>query len=198
MHAAAADRLQGMVGWWTFEEQAGGAANRRLRTGPDPGRLARDEPKRVAWATPFGDASAPTPASREAGVCPSSCASRRLAEKARRAPALIPCERCGAEVLTHGMRAHVGTTALPEALRLQRKLADSRTAAAPLPGRGRGGGLPWSRSATRWPRHAGGDAVTECRLGCGARLPARRARHRRSGAGCGRDPPERGCGRRGL
>ena len=200
-----ADRLQqGMVGWWTFEEGEGRYAfdrsELRYRSRIQGGWRETEPEKRVAWATPFGDAGAPTPASREAGVCPVELRLVRLAEKARRALELIPCERCGAEVLTHGMRAHVRNhcvfrevpcdlcgklVVFKDRLR-HRYPAEGEEADCPVVAQ---------RDALA-ARHAGGDVVTECRLGCGARLPKRdRARHEKER--CRRRPatcPNAGCG----
>ena len=200
-----ADRLQqGMVGWWTFEEGEGRYAfdrsELRYRSRIQGGWRETEPEKRVAWATPFGDAGAPTPASREAGVCPVELRLVRLAEKARRALELIPCERCGAEVLTHGMRAHVRNhcvfrevpcdlcgklVVFKDRLR-HRYPAEGEEADCPVVAQ---------RDALA-ARHAGGDVVTECRLGCGARLPKRdRARHEKER--CRLRPatcPNAGCG----
>ena len=200
-----ADRLQqGMVGWWTFEEGEGRYAfdrsELRYRSRIQGGWRETEPEKRVAWATPFGDAGAPTPASREAGVCPVELRLVRLAEKARRALELIPCERCGAEVLTHGMRAHVRNhcvfrevpcdlcgklVVFKDRLR-HRYPAEGEEADCPVVAQ---------RDALA-ARHAGGHVVTECRLGCGARLPKRdRARHEKER--CRLRPatcPNAGCG----
>ena len=200
-----ADRLQqGMVGWWTFEEGEGRYAfdrsELRYRSRIQGGWRETEPEKRVAWATPFGDAGAPTPASREAGVCPVELRLVRLAEKARRALELIPCERCGAEVLTHGMRAHVrnhcvfrevpcdlcGKLVVFKDRIRHRYPAEGEEADCPVVAQ---------RDALA-ARHAGGDVVTECRLGCGARLPKRdRARHEKER--CRLRPatcPNAGCG----
>ena len=208
-----ADRLQqGMVGWWTFEEGEGRYAfdrsELRYRSRIQGGWREPAPEKRVAGAPPFGDAGAPPPASREAGVCPVELRLVRLAEKARRALELIPCERCGAEVLTHGMRAHVRNHCVFGRCPATCAASwwSSRTGCGRRPAEGEEADCPVvaQRDALA-ARHAGGDVVTGAAWAAGPACRSATARGtRRSGAGCGRRPartraaapswPLNGCG----
>ena len=205
MHALPpTDRLkQGLIGWWTFEEGEGKHAFDRseLRYRSQIRGGWRDDPeKRVAWATPFEDEDPMTPASREVGVCQTELRLVRMANKAKDAMELIPCEFCGEQFIKSSMRAHAQNYCIFSEVScdLCGKLVmfkDRRRHRFPKDGE-----APECPQVAQMfalaARHEAGELLTECRLGCGLKLMRKeRAKHEKDA--CRLRPvkcPNAGCG----